>query len=381
MKFRNSPSDKEEISFGYHHDEQRVIDAFNAYLPPSFPVVPINVDRATVRDNLDYQHILSLSSSIRAVWGAELRREAFDSKTLFYGTGGESTTLARLFGNAELRPSQKLTMNAGAMWERYAEHASKFAPRFFANWHLTPGQTLRAGASRAYRAPSLFEERADFRIMVADLLVEQRWLARGKLKPEEITSSEIGYLFQSPSGNATFDLRLYHEELRDSIVEVIIPAPPGALVPETLSHTNSASGTSLRGVEYQLKIRPRPATDILVNQSVLSINSAADPAQNRSAAHSTSGVTWMQRYGRGWSSAATLQHVGAYQWGGGSKPVAAHNSADLRLARNFRWERRQVELALVMRNLGPRYEEFLLATQPGFNSVSRYAYLTGRVEF
>jgi hypothetical protein len=89
----------------------------------------------------------------------------------------------------------------------------------------------------------------------------------------------------------------------------------------------------------------------------------------------------MQRYGRGWSSAATLQHVGAYQWGGGSKPVAAHNSADLRLARNFRWERRQVELALVMRNLGPRYEEFLLATQPGFNSVSRYAYLTGRVEF
>jgi hypothetical protein len=76
-----------------------------------------------------------------------------------------------------------------------------------------------------------------------------------------------------------------------------------------------------------------------------------------------------------------MQHVGAYQWGSGSKPVAAHNSADLRIARNLRWEGRRAEVALVMQNLGPRYEEFLLASQPGFNAVSRYVFLTGRMEF
>jgi hypothetical protein len=89
----------------------------------------------------------------------------------------------------------------------------------------------------------------------------------------------------------------------------------------------------------------------------------------------------MQRYGSGWSSALTMQHVGAYQWGSGSIPVAAHNSADLRLAREFRWDGRRAEAALVMQNLGPRYEEFLLAGHPGFNAVTRYVYLTGRFEF
>jgi hypothetical protein len=148
-----------------------------------------------------------------------------------------------------------------------------------------------------------------------------------------------------------------------------------------LSHANDPSGATIRGIEYQLKLRLRPTTDILVHQSALNIRSPIDPIQDRSAAHNTAGVTWMQRFGAGWSSAVTLHHVGSYQWGGGSKPVAAHNSADLRLARQFRWERQRVEAALVMQNLGPRYEEFLLADQTGFNVVKRYVYLTGRVEF
>lgn len=381
LRFRHAPSEKEEVSLGYYRNQERVVDEWSAYLPPLLPVIPVSQTRAASRDNLDYQHILSLSPSLRAVWGAELRQEVIDARALFVGTGRETTALARIFGNAEWRPSRLLTVNAGVMWERYAEHASTLAPRLFANWHLAQDQTFRAGVSRAYRAPSLFEENADYRVMVGDVLVQQVWLNKSKLKPEEMTTREIGYLFQSQSGTATLDLRLYHEELRNAIVEVSIPAPPAALLPDTLSHANGPSVTTIRGFEYQLKLKLRPTTDILVNQSVLNIDSSADPALDTSAAHSTSGVTWMQRYSAGWTSALTVQHVGAYQWGGGSKPVAAHNSVDLRLARNFRWEGRRAEVALVMQNLGPRYEEFLLATQPGFNAVSRYVYLTGRVEF
>ena len=381
LRIRHAPSENEEISLGYYHNEDRASEAFNAYWPPLLPVIPINVDRAAVRDNLDYQHILSLSSSLRAVWGVELRRDALDSRALFFSTGSESTTFARAFGNAEWRPSLTLTVNAGVMWERYAEHSAKLAPRLFTNWHVAPGHTVRLGVSRAYRAPSLFEERADNRFMVSDVLVQQVWLAPGKLKPEAMTAGEIGYLAQSLDGNATFDLRLFHEDLRNQIIQFDTPSPPSALLPGTFSFANSPSGAILRGIEYQLKLRIRPATAILVNQSLLNINSSADPAQDRSAAHNTFGVTWMQRYLGAWSSAVTMQHVGAYQWGGGSKAVAAHNSIDLRLAHEFRWEGRQIEVALVMLNLGPRYEEFLLDSRTGFNAVSRYAYLTGRLAF
>jgi len=380
-RFRHTPSDKEEISFGYYRNRDRAVDEFNANLPPLFPIIPISMSRKSIRDNLDYQHILSVSSSLRAVWGAELRREVVDSRALFFNTGGASTTLARVYGNAEWRPSQMLTVNAGAMWEHYAEHASTLAPRLFANWHVAPGQTVRTGISRAYRAPSSFEEHADYRVMASDVLFQQAWLGPGSLKPEQMTATEIGYLAQSPDGNSTFDLRLYREDLRNQIIQVDIPAPPSALVSDTYSTANSPSGAVIRGIEYQLKLRPGPATDILVNQSLLNINSPADPAQDSSAAHGTFGITWIQRYAGAWSSAVTMQHVGAYQWGGGSKPVAAHNSIDLRLARRFQWDGRRVELALVMLNLGPRYEEFLLANQPGFNAVSRYAYLTVRMEF
>ena len=381
LRFRHAPSEKEEISFGYYRNQERAKDEWSAYLPPLLPLIPVSQTRAAVRDNLDFQHIFTLSPSLRAVWGAELRQESIDSAALFVGTARESTALARVYGNSEWRPSPKLTVNAGAMWERYAEHASKFAPRLFANWHLASNQTFRAGVSRAYRAPSLFEERADYRVMASGVLVQQPWLERGNLVPEELTSREIGYLFRSLNGSATFDLRMYREELRNAIVEVSIPSPPSALFPGTLSHANSPTGATVRGIEYQLRLRLRPATDILLNQSVLSINSPADPAQDRSAAHNSSGLTWLQRYGESWSSALSLRHLGAYQWGGGSKPVAAHNSLDLRLAHNFRWEGRRAEVAVALQNLGPRYEEFLLYTHPGFNAVSRYAYLSGRLEF
>lgn len=380
-RFRHAPSEKEEISLGYYRNQASDDEGFDVHLPPLLPVVPLNFYRAAVTDNLDFQHILSLSPSLRAVWGAELRQETLDSRAVFFVTGHESTTLSRLFGNAEWSPSRKLTVNAGAMWEHYAEHSSKFAPRLFANWHSAPGHTFRAGISRAYRAPSLFEERADQRDVASNVLIQQEWRGPGKLKPEEMTATELGYLAQFMEGDATFDLRVYREKLRDVIIEVAVPSPPTALVSDTLSHANSPLAATIRGIEYQLKFRLRPTTDILVNQNLINISSPADPAQDASAAHSTYGITWIQRYRGAWSSAVTMQHVGAYQWGGGSKPVAAHNSADLRLARQFRWEGRQVEVALVMQNLGPRYEEFLLANQPGFNAVSRYVYLTGRVEF
>ncbi|HEX5697183.1 MAG TPA: TonB-dependent receptor, partial [Rhodoferax sp.] len=153
-------SPEQDLALVFSHNQES-----NSDVAP-FPMIPgLNFDSSgTARnDSLTAQHTLRLGQDVRMVWGAELRRESVTSLPVYNTPEPLVTDFTRLFAHAEWRIVPELLLNAGAMAEHSSASGSSLAPRLMLNWHVTPGQTLRAGMARSFRPPSEFEANSDVR--------------------------------------------------------------------------------------------------------------------------------------------------------------------------------------------------------------------------
>jgi iron complex outermembrane recepter protein len=360
LRWRRTLSPTSEFSAGYYHnrdhwDESQTSSFDLTFLGiPGLSVVPVEVDaqRTSYRDNVDFQHIFSPTSNTRLVWGAEARRDVAKSHTFLFGRGAASSQLARGFANLEWRVIRNVIVNAGGMLEKYAGKEERFAPRLFVNWTVVPGQTLRAGITRAYREPSIGEEKIDARLMVGPLVV-QTFTGRGELAPEKITAAEVGWFGTFPAFDATIDVRLFDERVNNLIDTVRLPD-------DSQQFVNVDSPVSVVGGEYQLKFRPWRDGDVLISHALFKINNTPDPSFERSAPGYTASITWLQRWPAGWSSTLTYFTLGPYSWLGGGTPLPSSQYWDARLAYTFRVMRTPIEVAVGALNLGRKRSEFRL---------------------
>ena len=169
------------------------------------------------RDEVEMQHTLRTSQDNRLVWGASLRKDWIlaPNKFLSEQTVREST----LFAHDEWRITPQWILNAGAMLEDNGLGQRSTSPRVALNYHLAEKQTLRAGLSRAYRNPSLGEERGNYHFDFPGIGPVVLYQSSGGLRPENILSREIGYLGEFPDKGFSIDARIYHDQLSDLIYE------------------------------------------------------------------------------------------------------------------------------------------------------------------
>lgn len=383
LRWRRTLSAAEEIQAGYYRNEERAREESQVYLPPFFPVVPVDFNRTSVRDNFDFQHLFAPSARTRVAWGIEVRRDRIESRRFFHASGAERQELARLFGNLEWRPHAKLTLNGGAMLERYAGREAKLAPRLFANWHLLPGHTLRAGSTVAYRAPSLFEEKADMRFYsdgYTGTLLQTSWIGAREIRPERVHANELGYVGQFKAWDAVLDLRIFREKVTDFALDVAVPPPAGVVFPSSNSFSNSDLPVRFRGFEWHYRARPAQGAQLMFGHASVSarsdINGGALARQN--PRHTTT-LTWLQEWSSRWSSALSAIRYGGYHYGSGSLPMPGYTSLDARLAYRFGTAARPAEIALVLLNQGKRHEEYLFNDNAAAgNPVPRLAFVTLR---
>ena len=348
--------------------------------PPFFPVLPVNFDRASARDNIDFQHIFRLNPSLRLAWGGEGRRDAVTSPNAFYPSGNASSRLWRTFVNTEWHALSNVVVNAGGMYERYNGRDAQFAPRLFANWTAVPGQTLRIGATRAYRQPSLFEERGDLRFFAGPTLLQAYAYGPGQLEPERVVSREIGWVGQFPRWAATVDARVFREDIDRLIDGASAPPPAGAtpLDPGSSRYGNISQSIQTRGAELQLKARPYRGTELMFGAARVWLIGYKPEAESSVPRHQYSG-TWIQRYGTNWSTTLTGVSVGALRWGG-SQPQKSYWYFDARVGYQFRVGSRDAELALGVWDFGNRRQEFgLSATYQPRDPISRLIYTSFRI--
>lgn len=365
-------------------------EALDTVVPPAaigdfFPgygdeIVPTDYGTFEERWEIEAQHTQALSPALRAVWGGSGRLDRIGG-TGWYGRDDLiENQLYRAFGNLEWRAYAQGTVNLGAMYEYGSQVGGQLSPRIALNHQLNEDHGLRASVSRAYRLPTLYEEKADGAIRFGDgQLINQYILGNTDLAPEQITSYELGYLGRLPERHLTLDVKLFHDTLGDRIA-----APKKYPYPSELAvsnfpvndggifyHTNSG-GLSINGVETALTYRPR-------KRSLVGLNWAYARAKGTaldSFEYSLNGTDWryedigedvpthaysvfgMHRLPYQVDVSALYSRVSRMKWLGDGDRLGTQDRLDLRVAKHFQAGGGEHSVALVFQNVLDEYLEF-----------------------
>jgi iron complex outermembrane receptor protein len=357
LQWRHTPDTAEEWSLSYYHNDDEVVEAWLASAPPIVTGVPLDRNRESERDSVEFQHRLEWSDAVRTVWGGELRRDAIKAPFLYAGQPAQHQHLGRLFGQIENRLSSSLTANASGLIERFDDHERKFSPRLFFNWQASPLDAWRVGYARAWRGAFIFERRGDVQVNDPGLgLLAQPYAPNHQLQASRMNSAEIGYLGEIPDWNARVDLRLFRERIDGYIARAPLPSV-GLLGLPTARYENLATPVLLRGVEYQIDHRPWQGGRFLVSHTMIDRRSDNPLVRRLAAAHSAS-LSYFQDLGR-WSGVLSVLRMGSMAGGSGFVPTTdyaspGYHTVDFRLAYTLR---PAVEVALAGINIGPRHQE------------------------
>jgi iron complex outermembrane receptor protein len=420
LRFRRLLSAENEWSVSYYRNEDRgreewfgeASDVVNAALADNgFPftiaplALPIDYNRSATRQNLDFQHAFALSKEWRMAWGAELRHEELKSDRMFFVTGRESDGLFRMSANVEWRPTDRWTLNAGNMIERFRNHSPQASPRLFATWHASPQHALKAGVSRAYRQPSLIETRGDSRFiypeiaaaltaldpggfgpLLADAFKQGRsqrtFVGTPSLRPERLDSVELGYVGQF--GRSTLEVRAFQERFNHLVREARYSDSDYLETGVTFIEGDSVT---VQGIEYQYRYRG-DGREIWFSQAIPRIRSDATCNPRRTCYEdtvpsSTWSLTWFEALPRDWSFSATLYGVNSARWFSGSERIDSYQTLDARIAKKFYSAGTQWELAFAVTDIGSKYETFNddQGSRTPFNATARQARFTLRTSW
>jgi iron complex outermembrane receptor protein len=379
-RWRHAIAPDEELKLRLYYARERLDDRFDIDLDAIAPAsrvaaglpreVSIDFAFRSSEASLELQHDLSLGRSVRLAWGGEMRRDRVESAT-FLGPGTRKNDIHRIFANLEWRPQADLLLNLAGTLEHNSLIATRFTPRLMANYRLAPGHTLRAGFSRAWRAPSMFEARANNRFQSNGRLLDLVFLTRGEVKPESINALELGYLAEYRPLDLSFDARLYHEDIHDLIVRSVQPLPAGfELRPASVgggSFTDQVNAPHfrIRGLELQMRFQPAAGTRLRIAQAFTRIDApdwpqipgpAGREAVERSAPRHQSVLSGTQQLPGGLQLSATYTRVGAVRHDTDLLPQ--HDRLDWRLAYPFRGHWGRGEAAITVQNQLDPYAEF-----------------------
>lgn len=209
----------DEIKLQYYHIYQDVLNAVR----PVAPFSAISDSWTNTRDEWELQHTLHTSSDNRLVWGASTRRDWTLAPNQFL----EEQLLRQvtLFAHDEWRMTPQWLLNVGAMQEDNGMGRKNLSPRTALIYKFTEKQTLRLGVSKAYRNPSVYEERGNYHF--PQLSGVPLYKSNGGVRPESLLSREIGYLAEYPELGFSIDTRLYNDQLRD-VIFITPTNPPGS---------------------------------------------------------------------------------------------------------------------------------------------------------
>ncbi|HEY6094395.1 MAG TPA: TonB-dependent receptor [Gallionellaceae bacterium] len=208
----------DELKLQYYHIYQ---DELNIWPPnPSSWLVslPSLSDNFTdTRDNLELQYTMQTSPSNRLVWGGSTRRDWISAPNRFPGEQSQYQTT--LFAHDEWRITPNWLFNTGALQENNGLGQVNLSPRAALIYKFRDHQAVRLGISKAYRNPSLYEERGYYRFDVPSLGTVEIYKANGGLRPESVLSREVGYLGEFAELGFSIDARIYHDQVQDIIYE------------------------------------------------------------------------------------------------------------------------------------------------------------------
>lgn len=279
LKYRQIVDDGQEWSLSTSWTQDRGSDAYQVPLLAGQSLDMLNIREAN-RYDLEYQHYKNMAYGLRASWGAEYRRDQVQAEQLFSTVATQKNASWRIYYNQEWRPLDNWTFNAGGLFEQDQLAPRQFAPRISLNWKPTAEHVFKLGYSSAFRTPSLFEQRSDWRVRDENQqTLYIKYLSRGGLIPERVKATDFVYQGRTSGDVLGIDMRIFREELSRLVTGELYILPPtsGSMInPVAYDLRNNADATQ-HGAEFQINWRPAAGTRLTLNDyraSTISTKSA-----------------------------------------------------------------------------------------------------------
>ena len=336
LRWRRSLSPTHEISVTYSRTEDTGSDRYEIPVTPTTPLI-IDYARRATRDSLEYQQYFDLARDWRVSWGAQYQHETLRAPQLFNTDETLKTDASRVFANFEWRPATTWTLNFGGLIENDQNSGTNLAPRAVVNWKPAPEHTFRLGYSRAFRTPSLFEQKSDWRFVFQGQTIDIRFLSRGGLQAETVDASELSYAGEWPSVGLRLDARLFDERIHDLIVPEVYSLPPGQeFNPESDAYDlRNAASARIRGLEYQVRLRPSARLTLTFSHYIATRSASEEYLRESIAPYAysllgTLGITDSTRF------SASVYALGPVRWIGESDTIGRAGLWRLRLEHSLR---------------------------------------------
>lgn len=379
-EWRRQVSELDELKVSANYMEDRLVDVADV---PGLPGVVMDYSGQGRRTNVEVQYKVTLSDQVRAVIGAGHKDERAQSFPLYATQDWPSFQESRVFGTVEWRATPQWLINTGLFVGEHSRVGTYTAPRFMVNWMPSAEHTFRMGVTESIRAPNLSELDADVRIYSAQgTLLAHEFGATGRVKPEELRSTEIGYVGRFPNQSLTLDARLYHERMDEIIKVSTYPSPlmpSGSAKSKTRDYVN-LTGLTMVGLEYQLRWKPFSHTELWFNQSFSDLQ-WDDPRidgrdERRPPAHATL-IGVFQRLPWDVQLSVVHERLGGMTFRDNRDWMPFSHRTDVRLAYPFRIGATKAELAFTVQSVEGDRPFFLVRRN---FELARKTFLTLRME-
>ncbi len=407
VRWRHNVSDSSDFSLQAYHSYDRSDDETTTVnLRPLVPAgfrpflvsnkTHINNEVVQERNDIEAQHTFSAADVIRVVWGGSVRQDTMYAPHYLGTSKSDYFDLQRLFGHAEWRPFDKLTLNVGAMMEHNDFTGTDTSPRASINFKFNPNHAIRLGISSALRTPNYLEEKFQDRLTIAlrpnplslkSLIVQFR-ADKGNVLPEKIISRELAYL--GKIGGLQLDARLFSDRI-DNVVRfrprTDFTQPANTFLLNTLpsvdidinSAVNSGSA-AVEGLEWQANWAFTSKTKLILNHSYVHIRETQDGIKRNyvnSMPRNTVSALISHQFNENWDGSLAYYQVGKVTALGDGDPVELARRTDARLARQFSSGSWKGEVSAVVENLfNEHYQEFA-----DYNTLKRRARVNLRLDF
>lgn len=367
-RWQHDLDETRSVQFRMAHDIDYHRDSF---IFTGLPVV-LSQDGKAQRTELGAQYSEVVKDGIRAVGGLEYRREVVKSKFLFATENEISAHQWRFFGNVEWRATPKWLFHAGGLHEYHSNLGSTFSPRLAANYQVLPNHTLRAVSTKAYRAPTLFEQRGDRQYLHSGTgaLLGRGFLAVDGLSHEEIRSNELGYLGQFRQIGLTVGVRSYIEKIDKRVEWKLRNIAPFTNV----IYATNTTGPTLRGQEYELAWEPRLGTRFLYNEAHIR-HQPISLGISQESPYRTSMFAWFQDLPGGVEGSLISTFSTPFEWASSEK-MGLSRRLDLRLGMPFRVGATKGDISLTTQSINGGHSIFRSQLK-----LDRRAFITLRLDY
>ena len=385
LRWRHALDDRQDLQFQIYHnqhvlqDQQVVLGTWSEFsgIPPELVEALTGHPDQTItltqwngevrRDDLEFQHTWIAGAAWRLAWGGGLRSDRARSATWFGHDNWVSDQTTRLFGQVEWRATPVLLFNAGMMVEHDNIIETAVSPRIAVNYTIADGHVVRVATARAKRTPSLVEEHLDWGLRFNDgSLIRSLNHSLGDIKPERLTSYELGYSAELRASSLSWDVKIFREELRNFFSNIDDPAYPQPFKPDLARVSADTGRINTHGAEARINFKPTHEFLFTAQYSYAHAAGAylmqihpdiyADAAVSVPM-HIVSALTAYTFQNR-WQVSVAGYHMDNYKSTETGDYVDGYTRYDARLAKEFALGGVKGELAFIGQNLFGSYVEF-----------------------